>query len=229
LNSNAYSEVASALNTGDECNPWHVFFALGLCWGEMARYSDRYLLAAVGAISSWNDADRGEATKHCTQKGHELLEGSLRSASVVFDQIGTALSTIPETLEEHNKLQGRWFRRLNALNPSYIGPWNATALFMVALFARPTLAKTMRTLGPILPSGGPISRALNLLYQVGVTNHGAQSLEDDVRFSALAGATADNGTMQELIVGMGDCSMVDMHSGLYMLGSRDPRSDSYFQ
>ena len=229
LNQSAYDEVSHALTVASASNPWHVLFAIGLCWGEMARYSDKYLLAAVAAIASWNDMDRAEATKHYTQKGHELLEGSLRSASVVFEKLGTTLSAIPETIEEHNKLQGRWFTRLNALNPSYIGPWNATALFMVALFARPKLAQTMKTLGPVLPSGGPISRALNLLYQVGVTNHPAQALEDDVRLSALAGATADNGTMQELIVGMSDCSMVDMHSGLYMLGSRDPRSATYFQ
>ncbi len=229
LNRNAYDDVASALDVGDGHNPWHVFFALGLCWGEMARYSDEYLLAAVRALASWNDDDRREATKSHTQKGHDLLQGSLRGASVVFQQMGASLSDVPETIEEHNKLQGRWFRRLNALNPPYIGPWNATALFMVALFARPKLAAEMKTLGPVLPSGGPISRALNLLHHVHVTNHPAQTLEDDVRFGALAGATADNGTMQELIVGMADCSMVDMHSGMYMLGSRDPKSDSYFQ
>jgi hypothetical protein len=67
LNSNAYDDVASALAVADGQNPWHVFFALGLCWGEMARYSDGYLLAAIGAITCWNDGDRREATKHHTQ------------------------------------------------------------------------------------------------------------------------------------------------------------------
>lgn len=228
LNESAYGEVSHALAVANGSNPWHVFFALGLCWGEMARFSDSYLVAAVGAIASWNDTDRAEAVKHHTQKGHELLEGSLRSASIIFDQIGSSMNAIPDSIEEHNKFQNRWFRRLNTINPSYIGPWNATAPFMVALFARPDLAKTMKTLGPVLPSNGPIARALNLLHQVGVTNHPAQSLEDDVRLSALGGTSADNGTMQELIVGLADCSMIDMHSGLYMLGTRDPRSATYF-
>jgi hypothetical protein len=229
LNGHAYDEVASALDVAARYNPWYIFFALGLCWGEMARYSDRYLLAAVGAIESWNDQDRGEATKHYTQKGHDLLEGSLRSASVVFEQIGSALITVPDSVQGYDKLQEKWFRRLHLLTPPYVGPWNATALFMVALFAQPDLAKSMKTMRPILPSGGPISRALSLIHQVGVTNHPAQTLQDDYGLGGLAGATADNGTMQELIIGLSDCSMVDMHSGLYMLGSRDPKSDMYFQ
>jgi hypothetical protein len=194
----------------------------------MAKYSDRYLRAAVGAISHWNDDDRRAAIEHFTQKGSELLEGSLRSAYVVFEALPASFDAVPSSLDRLVKLQNRWFAKLNALEPPYIGPWNATALFMVSLFAQPELAGQMTTMGPILPSGGPISRALNILYQDHLTERGAQALEDDVRLGGLGGAAADNGTMQDLIRGLNGTSMVDIHSGLYMLGTRDVRSETYF-
>lgn len=230
LNQYAYCEIETALDNLPDKDPWHVCFAMGLCWGEMATMDSTFFEAAVGCIEGWNDADRKTARKFCTQKGADLVEGSLRSAFRIFDDVTRfPVGEIPDTLEGLNKAQRSWLRSVDKLQPTYIGPWNATALFMVALFARPDLAASMVTSGPILPPGGPIHRALNLLFQAGTTALPAQSLEDDNRFSALAAATADNGTMQDLLRGLSDCSMVDMHSGLYMIGTRDRRSATLFQ
>ena len=229
LNAYAYSEIAAALSQLPDANPWHVCFAMGLCWGEMATIDETFFEAAVGAIEQWNDEDRKTARRFCTQKGRDLIEGSLRSAYGLFRDVTRFPEDLPQDLDALNKAQGRWFRSIEKLQPSWIGPWNSTALFMVALFARPNLAATMTTIGPILPPGGPIHRALNLLHDAGTTQLPAQSLEDDDRFSALAAATADNGTMQDLLRGMSGCSMIDMHSGLYMIGTRDRRSANLFQ
>ncbi len=122
-------------------------------------------------------------------------------------------------------------RRLGAIlgpeHPRYIGSWNATAMFMTALFAKPSLAATHVTPGPILPPGGPIFAGLQILHCAAVLSRPPDGNElDDYSFEPGL-LYANNALLAEVCARTPDCSMVDVHSGIYLLGTRDPRSDSW--
>jgi hypothetical protein len=223
LNSSAYDQMAEAFEWVPDANPWHVTFAMGLCWGTIAKHEQAFFVAAVGAIAEWNDRDRGEAVRYHLEKGADLLEGSLRSAYRLFE--ATPLpDTLPDTLENLGKRQDRWLRSVSEINPAYIGPWNSLALFMCALFAQPDLAKTMRVARPLLPPGGPITKGLSLLHKAGIINAPPNTQDDDERAAAIGAAVEDNALMQDILRGLDDCSMVDIHTGIYLLGTGDRRS-----
>ena len=80
----------------------------------------------------------------------------------------------------------------------------------------------------ILPPGGPIFNALKLLNQSHVLAVPPTGTElDDEAFEPGA-LYINNELMESLLKGLTDWSMLDLHSGLYMLGTRDPASNHWF-
>jgi hypothetical protein len=226
LNADAHGQMSDALEWLPDANPWHVAFAMGLCWGTIARHDEIFFRAAVGALEHWNDEDRRTAVRFHLEKGAELLEGSLRSAHRLFE-VTPALTAFPDTLEGVGKKQDRWLSSVSQVNPPYIGPWNALAMFMCALFAQPSLAQSMRFPRPLLPPGGPITRGLKLLHQSHVVSAPPNTDNDDERAAVISAAVEDNGLMADLLRGLQDCSLVDVHTGIYLLGTRDRRSQGW--
>ncbi len=138
-------------------------------------------------------------------------------------------SQLPSTLKGLERAQERWLSPV--LNPKdrppYIGAWNATAMFMTALFAQPELAATHLSPPPVLPPGGPINTGLALLHKAGVVSRApAGSDLDDAAFEPGA-IYENNGLFAELCKQLSDWSLIDVHSGLYMLGTRDPNSNTW--
>lgn len=223
LNADAHDQMMSAFEWVPEANPWHVAFAMGLCWGSMAKREERFFRAAVGALQEWNDEDRREASRYYLERGAEPIERSLLGGHMLFRE--TRLPpNFPETLEGFDRAQQRWLTTLERLSPPFIGPWNALAMFMSALFTRPELARSMRQTRPYLPTGGPITAGLNLLHRAHVIGSPPNTEHDDERFAAISAAVVDNSLMEDLVRGQQDWSMLDVHSGIYLLGTRDRRS-----
>ncbi len=102
-------------------------------------------------------------------------------------------------------------------------------MFMVAIFAQPALAVTQKLTEPALPPGGPIHAGLSYLYKAKVTTGppAANELDDEAFEPGVI--YVDNGLFSELCKQRPDWCMVDVHSGVYMLGTRDPRSATYFR
>lgn len=227
LNAFAYSEVSSQLSALPNHNPWHVCFAIGMSWGHLAKLDLTFTEAAANLMSSWNSADLAVARSFHMERGPQPIHDSLSGAHQLF-QIVKLPDTLPNNLESIGRAQERWLTPvLSPSRPKYIGSWNATAMFMVALFAQPHLAATMVDRVCILPPGGPIFNALKLLYQSHVLSTPPAGSElDDEAFEP--GALYDNNALMEsLLKGLADWSMLDVHSGLYMLGTRDPASNNW--
>ncbi len=228
LNHSAYGQMEEALGWVPEANPWHVSFAMGLCWGTIAKHEKPFFVAATGALASWNDRDRKEACRHHLEKGWDLLEGSLLGGHRLFEDAHLR-NDLPDDFEAMEHAQRRWLRSLEKLAPRYIGPWNSLAVFMSALFARPELASAMRNPPPLLPPGGPISAGLWLLHRARVIDAPPNTEHDDENFASLSAAVIDNHLMHGLLHGLPDCSMVDVHTGIYLLGTRDRRSRKWLE
>lgn len=98
---------------------------------------------------------------------------------------------------------------------------------MTALFAMPALANTLIANDVLLPPGGPISVGLSLLHQAHVIKHppAIKLDEGEVELGAIA---EDNGSFVDVRAGLADWSLIDVHSGLYMLGTRLPQSKQWF-
>lgn len=155
------------------------------------------------------------------EHGPEPIEQSLRGAHILFSRV-TLPATLPDTLERLGRAQERWLAPI--LNPSerppYIGSWNATAMFMTALFAQPALARSLIEPRPILPPGGPTFRGLQLLHQAGILPQSPAGSElDDAAFEPGA-LYENNALLAEVRKGGSDWSLIDVHSGLYTLGTR---------
>lgn len=100
-------------------------------------------------------------------------------------------------------------------------------MFMASLFSQPDLAKGYRELKLMLPPGGPIFSALRLLHQAHILSQGPDggALDDEAFEPGVL--YSNNGLFVELLKGLHDCSLVDLHSGLYMLGTRLPESKKW--
>jgi hypothetical protein len=221
LNEWAYSETAEHMRTYADANPWHVCFAIGLSWGHLAKFELGFTGAVVSLLKSWNDDDLRLARTFGLERGPEPIEQSLRGAHMLFSRV-TLPTTLPDTLERLSRAQDRWLTPI--LNPSerprYIGSWNATAMFMTALFAQPALARTLIEPPPILPPGGPTFKGLQLLHQAGILSQAPAGSElDDADFEPGA-LYENNALLAEVRKARSDWSLLDVHSGLYMLGTR---------
>jgi hypothetical protein len=137
--------------------------------------------------------------------------------------------TLPDklstSLAELEAVQNRWLGPIvGPKRPPYIGSWNATAMFMVALFAQPALAAAQILPKPILPPCGPIHEGLRLLHQAKMIPNGPDGSNlDDAGFEPGV-LFVNNQLMADLRDQLKDCSLIDIHSGIYMLGTRHPQS-----
>lgn len=229
LNKLAESEIAHALTHNPDANPWKVCFAMGLCWGHLATLGDDFMDSAVSYLGGGSHADLMAACSHHNERGPEAVEQSLRGGRIIFDKV-VLPKGLASTLVGMKQAQDRWLSPiLSKERPPYIGSWNGTAIFMIALFAQPELGDQLVDAAVMLPPGGPIFTALSLLHQTGVlANKPEGSALDDESFEP-GSIYANTGLMAELRKGREDWDLLDVHSGLYMLGTRDPASATYFR
>lgn len=219
-NQYAFAQVDEQIKEFADRNPWHVCFAMGMSWGRLAKFETSFTEAAVSVLENWNDADLKVAKTFHYERGPEPIEHSLRGAHVLFSKV-TLPSTLPNTFKGLTRAQERWLSPiLSKDRPKYIGSWNGTAMFMLALFAQPALANGYRELSVMLPPGGPIYAGLNLLYKAHILSSPPDGSALDEEAFEPGVIYSNNGYFEELLKGLGDCSLLDVHSGLYMLGTR---------
>jgi hypothetical protein len=227
LNALAYREMNEHLKAFPSANPWHICFAVGLAWGHLARLELEFTEAAIGALNELNDVDLRAAASFHLERGPEPIDQSLRGAFLLFSQV-VLPPTLPNSLKELSRAQERWISPIiGPSRPRYIGSWNATAMFMTALFAQPELAAIHRELGPVLPPGGPIFAGLQILYKAGVLTTPPEGSELDDQAFEPGALYLNNRLFVDLLSGLDDWCLVDVHSGVYMLGTRDAKSRSW--
>lgn len=228
LNVLGYEAAAEQFDAHPNANPWHVCFAIGLAWGRLAKLEFPFTTHVVNVLSDWNDHDLSGACEYHLERGPEPIEKSLIGAHILFGKVTLPLP-LPTTLDQLGTAQQRWLSPIlnPTTHPPYIGSWNATAMFMAALFAQPSLAKTQRTSTPILPPGGPIFTGLKMLHSAKVLSKApAGSTLDDAAFEPGA-LYENNALMVEIVDRQSDWCLLDVHTGVYMLGTRDPRSNDW--
>lgn len=143
LNKLAYDEIAEHLSALPNHNPWHVCFAVGMSWGHLAKLDLTFTEAVVNLLEDWNAADLQTACSKHLERGPQPIHDSLSGAYQLFQSVKLP-SDLPDDLKKIGRAQERWLSPIvSPSRPKYIGSWNATAMFMVALFAQPKLAETM--------------------------------------------------------------------------------------
>lgn len=228
LNAMAYAETRELIDHYRDYNPWHVCFAIGLAWGHLAKLDSAFVGAAARLMDDWNPADLREARRHHYERGPEPIEQSLSGGHQLFSRV-LLPETLPTDLARLRRFQDRWWTPILSVDrPRYIGSWNATAMFMVALFAQPNLAATMTEPEVMLPPGGPIHTGLKLLHEANLLSRAPAGTDlDDAAVEP--GAVYENNTlMAEILKGHTAWSLIDVHSGLYMLGTRYVGSSQWY-
>ncbi|MBB4124641.1 hypothetical protein [Martelella radicis] len=228
LNRLAFEEMQDALNDNPGANPWHVCFAMGLCWGRLAQLTKPFIADAVDYLDTGSHTALKRAEKCHYERGPDPINQSLHGGRILFDRV-ILPKTLPDTIRGIARAQERWLSPILSPNrPPYIGSWNATAMFMSALFAQPSLAATLVTRDVMLPPGGPIHKALSLLHQVNVIAKPPEGSELDDAPVESGSIYANTGLIEDVLIGTADTSMLDIHSGLSMLGTRLPQSNNWF-
>lgn len=229
INKIAVHEMSTHLKSLPDANPWFVCFAVALSWGHLAKLELAFSEAVVNVLSDWNTPNLNFAKSFHLERGPEPIMQSLSSAHMLFNKV-TMPDQLPTTLEQLARAQDRWLSPILSPKerPPYMGAWNATAMFMTALFAQPKLAATHLAPPPMLPPGGPIFAGLMLLFRVGVLSKApVGSPLDDAAFEPGV-IYENNDLLAELCKQLVGWSLIDVHSGVYMLGTRDPRSATWF-
>lgn len=228
LNAVATREMAEHLAAFPSANPWFICFAVGLSWGHLAKLDVGFTEAVVNVLTEWNASDLRVAQSFHLERGPEPIRQSLTGAHVLFSRV-TLPESLPGNLKQVERAQERWLSPI--LNPTdrppYIGAWNGTAMFMTALFAQPSLAASHVSPPPMLPPGGPIHAGLTLLHRASMLSRPpAGSDLDDAAFEP--GALYENNALfGELCSQRSGWSLTDVHSAVYMLGTRHPLSGSW--
>ena len=93
-------------------------------------------------------------------------------------------------------------------------------LFKMALFQNPELAAQLKDNTVYLPPGGPLSAGLRKLHSQGLLSRLPPERSEDA-FDTLA-ITETNNLLLEVHGGRDGWSLVDAHSGVYMLGFKSP-------
>lgn len=229
LNKGAYEEIAAHFDEFSTANPWHVCFAVGLCWGHLARMDLDFTAAAVGLLEEWNDDDLKTARQFHLERGPDPIELSLKGGYILFSRV-TLPPSLPDSLDRLRAAEERWWSPiLSKDRPPYIGSWNATAMFMVALFAQPALAATLVEPKVLLPPGGPITAGLSLLHRAHFLSKKPEGSELDDQSFEPGAIYVNNDLFVDVHKGLSDWNLIDVHSGIYMLGTRHPESDSWLK
>jgi hypothetical protein len=230
LNQGASEEIQEHLAAFPDANPWHVCFALGLCWGHLAKVDLTFTEAAIGALEHINDDDLKTAGSFCLERGPEPIINSLRGGNALFQKV-VLPPTLPDTLDRMDRAQQRWLApNVHPTDrPPYIGSWNATAMFMTALFSNPTLAATQMEPKPVLPPGGPIFTGLSILHEAGLVATAPDTAGIDGNSFEPGVLYTNNALLQSLLAGCTGWSLTDVHSGVYLLGTRHHESDNWIK
>lgn len=163
------------------------------------------------------------------ERGPDPIHHSLAGAYQLFQKVKLP-DGLPADLKTLGRAQERWMTPIiSPERPKYIGSWNATAMFMVALFAQPALAATMIEPTVMLPPGGPIFGALKLLHKAHLLMHAPSGSDLDDEAFEPGSIYENNALMAELIKGHAGWSLIDLHSGLYMIGTRYLPSNQWLQ
>lgn len=228
LNRLATGEIADHMAKLPGRNPWHICFAIGMSWGHLAQLHSGFTAAVCNVLENWNASDLKEAASYHMERGRMPIEQSLMGAYNLFSRVKLP-EELPDDLVRLARAQERWLSPINnpKERPPYIGAWNATAMFMAALFAQPGLAATHKDASPTLPPAGPIYRGLMLLHQAGILSKKPSGGDlDDAGFEPGI-IYENNGLLAELCKNDAELCMIDIHSGVYMLGTRHPLSASW--
>jgi hypothetical protein len=184
--------------------------------------------AAVRLLENWNDKDLKFARQFHYERGPDPIEQSLMGAYTLFQKV-VLPSLLPNDLKRLGTAQQRWITPiLSKDRPRYIGSWNATAMFMVALFAQPKLAVTQEKPDVLLPPGGPIYAGLQLLKRAHFLLRDPEGSELDDQAFEPGALYINNDLFVEIRKGLADWSLIDVHSGLYMLGTRLAVSNNWY-
>lgn len=122
LNQVAYAEAAEHFSELSDRNPWHLCFAIGLCWGHLAKLDLDFCDAATRALATLNDADIKVASKFHYERGPLPIEQSLRGGYLLFQSVKLP-DALPTTLSGIRKCQNDWMKPIanKATRPKYIG------------------------------------------------------------------------------------------------------------
>ena len=222
------NDIRSNLGAFPEANPWHICFVVGVCWGRLARLEPDFVAAGLRLIEVWNGRDLAIARQFHLERGPQPIEHSLMGGHLLFQDV-VLPARLPDNLNQCRRAQDRWLGRIIGPNrPRYIGSWNATAMFMVVIAADMNLTAQLTTPVVMLPPGGPIYNALSILHRTHVISRPASGSElDDEDFEPGA-IYENNALLEEIHRGYAGWSLLDVHSGLYMLGTRLAESASWF-
>ncbi|CAA2137791.1 hypothetical protein [Methylobacterium bullatum] len=228
LNMTAHAEAKAQVAAYPSANPWHLCFAIGLSWGHLARLDVDFTGTVAAVLADWNNADLNVAKSFHMERGPDPIEQSLRGAYNLFGRV-TLPKALPTTLGLLDTAQQRWLSPIltGPDRPRYIGSWNATAMFMAALFAQPSLAATQTEPKPMLPPGGPIFKGLQMLHKAGIIKEAPHGSDLDDQAFEPGALYVNNSLLQELCAGLSGWCLIDVHSGVYMLGTRHSHSDKW--
>jgi hypothetical protein len=227
INTFAYREISAHLAALPNHNPWHVCFAVGMSWGHLAKLDMTFTEAAANLMTNWNSSDLKTACSYHMERGPDPIRDSLSGAYQLFQSVKLP-DGLPNSLTSIGRAQERWLTPILSPNrPKYIGSWNATAMFMVALFAQPQLAATMTHRAFMLPPGGPIYNALRMLHLAHILATPPEGSELDDNAFEPGALYVNNATMESLLPGLTGWGMLEVHSGLYILGTRFLLSDQW--
>lgn len=229
LNIMAFDEISLHLKTFSSANPWHVCFAVGLGWGHLAKIDEDFTAAAIEVLTDLDPAALSVAKTFHLERGPTPIEQSLRGGYLMFQRVKLPPG-LPDDLKKIGTAQQRWLSPIlspTIERPKYIGSWNSTAMFMVALFSKPALAATLTNPEVLLPPGGPIFNGLKILHKAKILKNPPFGNELDDEAFEPGSIYLNNDLMAELLQGRSGWSMIDVHSGLYMLGTRYPASKGW--
>ncbi len=157
LNKLAFDEISEQLREFSNANPWQVCFVVGLGWGHLAKICSDFTAASLAVLEALDEDALKDARKFCLERGPTPIDQSLRGGYTMFQRVKLP-SSLPDDLATIGRAQERWLSPILSRleeRPKYIGSWNATAMFMVALFSKPALGFQLKNSGSNAPPGRP--------------------------------------------------------------------------